>query len=145
MASLLGKRQHQQLAPMSAMPMGPPPMMFAPMPMDMSGMDAATASVATSSAAAPAGTAVESTVDPAVEDRVGWRCQVFIFCYVLPSMFECFKTVCEEAVICSLFDHRRCIVPACLIVCALLHQVVVCAADHLTWLGFRWRVPVCRP
>lgn len=73
MASLLGKRQHQQMAPMSSMSMGPPPMMFAPMAMDMSGMEGAAGSVATSAAAAaaaPAGTAVESTVEATAEDRV---------------------------------------------------------------------------
>jgi hypothetical protein len=96
MASLLGKRQHQQMAPMSAMPMGPPPMMFAPMPMDMSGMEAATGSMATSSAAAAAGTAVDSTVEAAAEDRVSLRFHFFILCVPFVAS-ECSKEVCEQA------------------------------------------------
>jgi hypothetical protein len=63
MASLLGKRQHQQLAPMQALSIPPPPMMFAPVAMDSTGAELGPA------ASAAGGAAISAQV-AASEERV---------------------------------------------------------------------------
>lgn len=57
MATLLGKRQHQQLSSLPPMPMAPNPIMYAPMAVDSMGSEAAAMSAAAAAAAEPASAA----------------------------------------------------------------------------------------